>query len=137
MFTRIMIPVDLAHAEQMGAALAVGADLAKHFGAEAHLVGVTQSAPTEVARTPEAFDAKLEEYARAQSAALGVTFAARSEVSHDIVVDLSDSLTRAAEAIGADLVVMASHKPGLVEHVIGSNAGHFAAHASMSVLILR
>lgn len=137
MFKTIMIPVDLGHAEQMSTALAVGADLAKHYGGQAHLVGVTQSGPTAIARTPEAFAEALEEYAGAQSSALGVTFAARAEVSHDITVDLTDALARAAEAIGADMVVMASHTPGLAEHVIGSNAGHFAAHAGMSVMIVR
>ena len=137
MFKRIMIPVDLGHIDRMDKALAVAADLAKQYGADAHIVGVTQSAPTEVARNPEAFAEKLSDFAAKRSEALGVTFASRSEVSHDIAVDLDDVLSRAAEAIDADLIVMASHVPGFAEHILASNAGYLASHSSVSVFVVR
>ncbi|MEL6977539.1 MAG: universal stress protein [Pseudomonadota bacterium] len=137
MFKKIMVPVDLGHADQMEKALAVAADLAARHGAGAVLVGVTQSAPTDIAASPEAFAAKLAEYAAECSERLGAAFAAHSEVSHDIRIDLDAALERAADAIGADLIVMASHKPGLAEHIFASNAGHLAAHSSRSVVIVR
>lgn len=137
MFTKIMVPVDLAHPDQMERALAVAADLATRHGADAVLVGVTQSAPTEIAPSPEAFAEKLSAYAAERSGAHGTTFGSQAEVSHDIRIDLDAALERAAEALGADLIVMASHKPGLAEHVFASNAGHMAAHSSRSVLVVR
>lgn len=137
MFSRIMIPVDLGHTDHLDKALAVAADLAKLHGAEAHIVGVTQSSPTEIARNPAAFAEKLAAYAAQVSEAKGVTFTPHSEISHDIRLDLDDVLARAAKSIDADLIIMASHVPGFTDHIFASNAGYLASHASMSVFIVR
>lgn len=137
MFTKIMIPVDLAHVEKLQKAVACAAELAKAYGGDVVMVGVTQSAPTEIAPTPETFAEKLSGYAADRSAALGVTFGAHTETSHDIAIDLDAALARAAEALQADLIVMASHAPGLTEYLFASNAGHMAAHAPQSVFVVR
>ena len=137
MFTKIMIPVDLKHVDQIMKAVEVAADLAKRYSAEAHIVGVTMSSPTEVARTPEAYAEKLAAFASEVSASHGVSFTPHAEISHDLTIDLDDVLSRAADKIGADLVVMASHVPGLADRVFGSNAGYLASHVSMSVLVVR
>ena len=132
-----MIPVDLRHIDQMDKSLATAADIAKLHSAEAHIVGVTQTAPTEIAHTPEEYSEKLTAFAAECSERLGVTFAAHSEISHDPTIDLDTVLARAADAIHADLIVMASHIPGLTEYVFASNAGYLASHSSMSVFVVR
>ena len=137
MYSNIMIPVDLKHVDQMDKALAVAVDIAKLYDAKAHIVGVTQSSPTEVARTPVGHAEKLAAFAAGRSKALGITFTPHSEISHDLAVDLDDVLARTAEAIGVDLIVMASHVPGFAERIFASNAGYLASHASMSVLVVR
>jgi nucleotide-binding universal stress UspA family protein len=137
MYNKIMIPVDLGHTEQLGKALTVAADLAKSYGAEAHIVGVTMSAPTEIAHTPSEFSEKLSAYAAEQSNALGVTFKPHTELSHDPTIDLDDVLANAAKSMGADLIVMASHIPGMAEYVFSSNAGYVASHSSLSVFVVR
>jgi len=137
MFSKIMIPVDLAHKEQLEKALAVTASLVRQHNAEAHIVGVTTSAPTPIAKSPEAFAAKLGEYAADISAKHGVTFIAHSEISHDPTIDLDDVLERAAHAIGADLIVMASHVPGFADRIFASNAGYLASHSDLSVFVVR
>lgn len=137
MYKKIMIPVDLRHVDHLTKALSVGADLAKHYGAEAHIVSVTQSGPTEVAHNPKEFAEKLATFTADQSNALGFTFRAHTEISHDPAIDLDSVLETAAEKIGADLIVMASHVPGFAEYFFASNAGYLASHASMSVLVVR
>lgn len=137
MYTKIMIPIDLRHVDQMGKALQVTADVGKLYGAEAHILGVGQTAPSQVARTPESFTDKLTAFASKSSEIYGIAFEAHSEISHDPSVDLNNVLTRAAKSIGADLVVMASHTPGFAEHIFSSNAGYFASHADISVLVVR
>lgn len=132
-----MVPVDLRHTDRLEKALAVAANLAKQYGAEAHIVGVTLSAPTEIAHSPEEFAEKLTAFTADQSAVLGVTFRPHAEVSHDTTIDLDDVLSRSADAIGADLIVMASHVPGLADHIFASNAGYLASHSSMSVFVVR
>jgi nucleotide-binding universal stress UspA family protein len=137
MYSKIMVPVDLRNAEPAGKALATAADLAKLYGAEVHIVGVTSSAPTEVAHTPEEFAGKLNAFAAEQSKSLGVTLAAHTEIGHDITIDLDTVLSQAAKSLGADLIVMASHVPGLAEYVFSSNAGYLASHSSLSVFVVR
>ena len=137
MYSNIMIPVDLRHTDQMGKALSVAADIANLYGAKAHIVGVTQSSPTEVARTPADFAEKLAAFATERSKVLGITLTPHSEIGHDVAVDLDDVLARTAQAIGIDLIVMASHVPGFAEHLFASNAGYLASHASISVFVVR
>lgn len=46
-------------------------------------------------------------------------------------------ILRLAEETQADLVVMASRKPGIRDYLLGPNAAHVMRHATMSVLIVR
>jgi len=48
----------------------------------------------------------------------------------------AEILAEAADS-GADLIVMASHRPEMKDYLIGPNAAHVARHAAGSVLILR
>lgn len=137
MFKKIMVPVDLRHAEAMEKAMAVAASLARLYGSSAYVVGVTQSSPTEVAKTPEEYAVKLQAFADEHAKSLGVTFEAHAETSHDPTIDLDDVLEQASDAIGADLIVMASHVPGFAEHIFASNAGYLASHSHTSVFVVR
>ena len=137
MYTKIMVPVDLRHIDKMSKALRVAADLAKLYNAEAHIVGVGHNLPSQVARTPAEFAEKLATLAAETSEANGVHFAPHVETSHDPAVDLDTVLKRAADAIGVDLIVMASHLPGAAEHIFSSNAGYLASHVAVSVMIVR
>lgn len=58
-------------------------------------------------------------------------------IDNDVAVDLGNVLIKAAEDMGVDLIVMASHIPGLLEHIFASNAGYVASHAKCSVYVVR
>ena len=137
MYQKIMVPVDLGHADKLGKALTTAADLAKHYKAPVHLVGVTAPAPSAVAHNPEEFTEKLKAFAAAESAKHAVDFTAHAIVTPDPAVELDARLGREAEEIGADLIVMASHVPGLAEHIFSSNAGYLASHSTISVFVVR
>lgn len=137
MYEKIMVPVDLAHAERLEKALATAADLAGHYGASIRLVGVTAETPTEVAHDPKEYRRKLAAFGEAQASARGVPVEIAAEVAHDPGVDLDRTLIEAAESCGADLIVMASHLPGFAEHFFASHAGRVASHARISVFVVR
>jgi len=137
MYTKIMIPVDLRHVDRLGKSLQVAADIAKLYKAETYIVGVGHNVPNEVARTPDEFTQKLAQFASENSQTYGVTFVPHAETSHDPAVDLDDVLKRSANSLGIDLIVMASHTPGVAEYIFASNAGHLASHADLSVLVVR
>ncbi len=137
MYKVIAVPVDLAHVDRLGKALETAADLARHYGATLHYVGATTEPPSSVARTPEEFKGKLERFAAERGAALGIEARAKPLVSLDPAVDLDRDLLKAFNEIGADLVIMASHIPGILDHLISSNAGWIASHAKISVFVVR
>lgn len=137
MFRKIMVPVDLSHVPSLQKALACAADLAGHFGASVTYVGVTSSAPGPQAHNPEEYDQKLGAFAAEQGRAGGVQTAHHAIVSHDPTSDLDDALLRATEETGADLVVMASHEPGVMDYFWPSHGGRLAEHAKCSVLVVR
>jgi nucleotide-binding universal stress UspA family protein len=137
MFSKIMVPIDLRHTDQMEKALDVAAGMAKQHGASVTYVGVTSSQPSSVAHTPEEYKKKLAAFAEQSGKAHGFEAEARSYVSHDPAVDLDDTLLKAVKEIGADLVVMQSHVPGLQEYLWPSNGGAVATHAEVSVMIVR
>ena len=49
MFKRIMVPIDLTHADKLEKALDVAGDLAAHYGSTLVYVGVTAPSPSAVA----------------------------------------------------------------------------------------
>jgi nucleotide-binding universal stress UspA family protein len=137
MYSTIAVPVDLAHVERLGKALRTAVDLAGHYGATLHYVGATTETPGPLGRTPAEYRRKLEDFAAAESERTGIPAKAKTIVSLDLTIDLDKQLLAAFDEIGADLVVMASHVPGIKEHFFSSNAGWLAEHSSMSVLVVR
>ncbi len=59
---------------------------------------------------------------------------ARHIVGHGTIYQ---EVLRAADRIGADLIVMASHRPELRDYLIGPNAARVMRHANASVLVVR
>lgn len=137
MFKLILAPVDVTHAEKLENALTCAADLAKMYGASLHYVGVTSSAPSSVARTPQEFGQKLEAFAKAHAEKHVVEISAHTEIAHDPSIEVDDALMRAIDKTGADLVVMASHVPGVLDYIWPSNGGKLAEHAKCSVMLVR
>ena len=48
-----------------------------------------------------------------------------------------DEIIKTADELGADLVVMASHRPSLKDYLLGPNTARVARHARTSVHIVR
>ena len=137
MFNRIMVPVDLTHADKIEKALGVAGDLAAHYGATLVYVGVTAPAPSEVAHSPDEYAERLAAFAADKGAAHGVAAEAKAYTSHDPAIDLDDTLLKAVRETGADLVVMASHIPNVTDYIWQSNGGAIATHADVTVMVVR
>lgn len=136
MFTHIMVPVDLAHADRLEGALKAAGDLAGHYGAKVTYVGVTSEQPSSVAHTPEEYAEKLARFAAAQGELLGVSdVTGHAITAHDPAVELDRKLESAVHDIGADLVVMGSHFPKTFD--LGSHGGRVATHMGVSVMLVR
>ncbi len=137
MFTRIMVPVDLAHVPALRKALNAAAGLAKQHSVPVTYVGVTTGAPSALGHNPAEFDAKLSAFGAEQAQSHGIDADTRTIISHDPTTDVDDALLHAVKDCGADLVVMASHVPGLADYIWPSNGGKIAAHSEASVFVVR
>lgn len=136
-YRHIGVPVDLAHRDKLGKAVATATDLARCYGARITLVAVTGPAPGEAAHNPREFRERLEAYAAQMAEEGGVEVDAQAEVVGDPAADLDRALDRRFHALGVDLVVMASHVPGFRDYIFHSNAGFLASHSDLSVFVVR
>ena len=137
MFKKILSPIDLAHAEKLTHALTVTSDLAKLYGAEVCFIGVTTATPSALARTPEDYKALLAKFAAEQAQKFGITATSHAIVSHDPSVQMNRDLEDAVSKSGADLVVMATHPPGVSDYFWSGHGAHLAAHSKASVMLVR
>lgn len=137
MFQRIMAPVDLAHLDKLDRALRVTAEEARNHGAAVTYVSVTAAAPGPLAHNPKEFETRLRAFADEQARTHGIDASAHVIVSHDPTTDVDDALLRAVKDTGADLVIMASHKPGVADYFWPSNGGKVAGHTDASVFVVR
>jgi nucleotide-binding universal stress UspA family protein len=140
MFKSILVPIDIAHRSSWQFALPQAIELAKAGGSaltvmtvvrdlKAMLEGVHLGYQLEqmVTEAEGKLAAVLDLY-RADGVSIQVEVRTGS-IAHEILA--------AARSHGADLILMASHRPEMRDYLIGPNAAHVVQHASCSVLVLR
>ncbi|MGM0953646.1 MAG: universal stress protein [Pseudomonadota bacterium] len=139
MYSKILVPVDLSHLDKITKALDTAIDIAKHYKAELHYVTVTNSTPGQAAHNPKELAEKMRVFAEEQGQAHGIDTDSKVLESVDTAVELDDKLLEAIKDTGADLVVMASHPPGLGDklHLLRSNGAEIVKHSDISVFVVR
>lgn len=140
MFKKILIPVDLAEPEMASGALAEATAIARSSGAELRLINVQSLLPaTFMDYVPAGFDD--EQRGRAEKAiadmAAGLAGPDLKASSVVRVGGVYPEILAEAEACGADLIVIGSHRPAMSTYLIGSNATTVVRHAKCSVLVVR
>ena len=136
MYSTIIVPVDLSQEEKgrdiLGRALKLGG-----AGAKIVLVNVLEEIPAYVASE---LPAGLLEESRGSAEARLRAIAADAGAEVEIVVRAghpANQILELADKKGADLIIVASHRPGLQDYFIGSTAGRVVRHARCSVLVTR
>ncbi|SLN68483.1 Universal stress protein F [Roseivivax jejudonensis] len=137
MFKHIMAPVDLKSTDKLDRALKATAEAARQHDAKVTYVSASNATPSEIAHTPEEFREKLGAFAKAQAEAHGIEADSHALILHDQRADLDNALVHAAEEMGADLIIMASHDPNFFDHFWSSNGGAVARDSKASVMLVR
>ncbi|GGC80314.1 universal stress protein [Marinobacter halophilus] len=139
MYKRILVPVDLSQLGNMPKTLNTAIDVAKHYQASLCYVTVTNSTPGAAAHNPEELAEKLAEFAEEQGQVHGIQTDSKVLESVDTAVELDKKLLDAIKDTGSDLVIMASHAPGLGDklHLLRSNGAEIVKHSDISVFIVR
>lgn len=137
MFKKIVVPVDLGHLDRLQKALAVAAAEARQHGATVVYMGVTEETPGAVAHNPKEYEAKLTAFSLEQASTHDIATEALPVVSTDPAAEINKLILKAASDCGADLVVMASHPPKLLDWILASHGGYVAEYADISVFVIR
>ena len=141
MYRNMLVAVDLTDVSSWKKALPTAVELCKTFGATLHLLAVVPDFGMTVVGQyfPENYAAESIKKAEEELRDL----AARN-VPGDIPVKprvafgtVYEEILSAARKIGADLIVMASHRPGLEDYLLGPNAARVVRHAGCSVMVVR
>jgi nucleotide-binding universal stress UspA family protein len=140
MFKQILVPVDLADTDLAKPSIETAVALARVSGGKVRLLNVLPMTPVMLAEyVPPDFDVQ-----QRQSAEEALTIIARECGLDPAHVDstvrqggIYHEVLEEAKTIGADLIVMSSHRPAMKTYFLGSNAGHVVRYAKCSVLVVR
>ena len=136
MYNKIVVAVDITHGE-LGQMLLEKAVQLLDAGGEIRLLHVLDEVPSYIAaELPQDLGERRNAEARVELKALadGLSAPVKIEVRSGAA---SGQILQCAEDVGADLVMIASHRPGLSDYFIGSTAARVVRHAQCSVLISR
>ncbi len=140
MFKTILVPVDLAEVETSRPAIDRAVALADAAGGTIRLIYVRSIVPmASMEFMPVTFDAEDQGDAEARLAevAAGVALPAERVSAAVRMGSVYHEVLSEAETIGADLVVVGSHRPSMSTYLLGSNAATIVRHAKSSVLVVR
>jgi len=138
LYSRILVPVDVNNAGKLTKALDVAARTARENDATVVYVSVVDAVPTTSARTEgERMKKLLDDFAADQSEAHGIQTADQIALRRDLHLHVGSEIIESAKETDCDLIIMASHVPGIKDHIFSSNAGYVASHAPMSVYVVR
>lgn len=136
MYRTIIVPIDLSQ-EEKGRHIAEMAAKLGGEGARIILANVIEDLPSYIMielpiniteKSRESALAKLQEIAT--ETGIEAETVIRTGHPGNEILDL-------AEEVEADLIMVASHRPGLQDYFIGSTAGRVVRHANCSVLVVR
>lgn len=133
MYKNILVPIALDHDHASTGSLEIAHKLLAK-GGSITLLHVVEAIPAYVAQyLPEGQAKKNRALA---SEALGV-IAAKGEKAVVVSGHAGTTITEYAEEHGVDLIVIASHRPGLQDYFLGSTAARVVRHAPSAVHVLR
>jgi nucleotide-binding universal stress UspA family protein len=140
MFKSILVPIDLADINLAKPAISRAVALAGTHGT-LRLVNVLPMTPVMLAEyVPADFDAQQRDSAEEALAIITAETGLGPQRISSVVRQgggIYHEILQEAAAIGADLIVMSSHRPAMRTYFLGSNAGHVVRYAKCSVLVVR
>jgi universal stress protein F len=136
MYKTILVPIDIANLDKGKAMIDVATAYA---GKDTRIIllNVVEEIPTwAAAEIPEGILDKSRQTSDEEMNAI----AAASGIDMDVEVRMGHSYKTILEVAGekaVDLIIIASHRPGLQDYFLGSTAAKVVRHAKCSVLVTR
>lgn len=139
MIKTILVPIDIAKKGSGDTALKLARDLAKTHRSKIILLNVVEPLPGYVAvQMPPGFPERARSDADNQLHEIAVEHGI-ADTAQIVVRDGHPStiILEFARETGADMIVIASHDPGIADYLLGSVAARVVRHAHCSVLVTR
>ena len=136
MYKTILVPIDIANLDKGKSMIDVAT---VHAGKDTQIIllNVVEEIPTwAAAEIPEGILDKSRQTSDEEMNAI----AKASGISMDVEVRMGHSyktILEVAEEKAVDLIIIASHRPGLQDYFLGSTAAKVVRHAKCSVLVTR
>lgn len=135
MYSNIIVPLAFDEDHNPDAALNVARTLAAP-GARVTLVHVMADVPGfAISYMPEGYGAELKRTLQSEIDTLANDFENGAGVIRQ--GHAANEILDLASEVGADCIVVASHRPGLGDYLIGSTAARIVRHAPCSVMVMR
>lgn len=141
MYEKVLLPVDLGVPASWRKALPTSIDVCRTYGGQLSVLTVVPAFGTGV--VGQYFPVDVEKDIIRRSISDLQTFV-EEHIPDDVkakAFTLQGSVYReilsCAEEIGADLIVMGSHRPELADFLLGPNAARVVRHAACSVWVVR
>lgn len=138
MFNSVLVPVDLSNASAAKSMIQVARQVGGK-GARIRLLNVIESIPEYIAA-----EIPFDYVEKSRKESLQLLNAIATESGHkglevDVIAGGSpgSAILDAAESWGAEVIIIASHKPGLQDYFLGSTAARVVRHAKCPVLVMR
>ena len=140
MFKNILVAVDLEHDSDLDNLLRIASEIATIQNAKVDLLHVISAAPAVVSQfLPESYETMASEKVEQDLTAL----AAKVDLAEGTATvsvrfgSVYQEILAYADKIGADLIIVASHKPNVGDYLLGTTASRIVRHAPCSALVVR
>ena len=140
MLQKILLPIDLTEPEMTQQAINEAVALARAFDGELRLVNVQSLLPVAfLDYVKEDFDTQILLGIEKEIATIAakIDHPPESVSTAALFGPVHHKILEEAEAWGADVIVLCSHRPGMDRFLIGSNASAIVRNAKCSVLVVR
>ncbi len=139
MFKNILVPIDLEHADKSKAMIEMARQLVDQSGGQMTLINVVPQMPPFVeVEFPSSLHEQLLESARVGLEKIAAEQKLPSSTTTKIAYGSPGTeIVKTAAEDEADLIIIASHQPGMSDYLLGSVAGRVVRHAHCTVMVLR
>ncbi len=139
MYKDILLSVDLEDDNSWRKALPTAVEYAKAFGSRIHVISVVPEFGMVRQFFPDDYESQLKDSVKSKlheftAERIPDEVSVRHIIAHGTIYR---EINKAAEQINADLIIMASHRPGVGDYLLGPNAARVVRHSSCSVLVVR
>ena len=139
MFKNILVAIDLDHDTQNDNLLRAAAEISNAGNSDVYLLHIIPTAPPQLSKfLPKSYEQatfkKIQKELIAMAENCDLKNIKKTSVRSG---DAYHEILAYANKIGANLIIVASHRPHLSDYLLGTTAARIVRHASCSTLVIR